>query len=95
MPVEDLEMVRAVRREMARRMLDTGETQVSASRGVIHLTGRVRPVKGHEGDFEQEIHTLYRVIRQRPGVRDVSLEWNTGDHKVSDPGRRSPGKGPG
>jgi hypothetical protein len=95
MPVEDLEMVRSVRREMARRMLNTGDTHVSASRGVVHLTGRVQPVKGHEEEFEQEIHTLYRVLKQRPGVRDVCLEWNTGEIKVSDPSRRSAERGPG
>ena len=87
MPVEDVEMVRAVRREMARHPLDTGEVQVLAMRGVIHLTGRVLPVKGHEEEFEQEIHTLYRVLKQRPGVRDVCLEWNTGNYKIDDPSR--------
>ena len=87
MPLEDVEMVRSVRREMARRRLDTGETQVCAMRGIIHLTGRVRPIRGHEADFEHEIHTLYRVLKQRPGVRDVCLEWNTGNYKVEDPSR--------
>lgn len=82
MPVEDIEMVRAVRREMARHQLDTGETQVTAIRGVIHLTGKVRPLRGHEAEFEEEIHTLHRVLKQRPGIRDVVLEWNTGAHKV-------------
>ena len=84
MPLEDVEMVRAVRREMARRCLDTGETQVTAIRGVIHLTGRVRPLKGHENEFEEEINTLHRVLKQRPGVRDVLFEFNTGAHKLGD-----------
>ena len=87
MPLEDVEMVRAVRREMARRCLDTGETQVCAMRGVVHLTGRVRPIKGHENDFEEEIHTLHRVLKQRPGVRDVLLEWDTGGYKVGSTSR--------
>jgi len=94
MPVEDLEMVRSVRREMARRLLDTAETQVSASRGVVHLAGKVRPVKGHEEAFEQEIHMLYRIIKQRPGVRDVCLDWDTGGRKINDPTRRSQRSGP-
>jgi hypothetical protein len=82
MPVEDVEMVRAVRREMARRSLDCGEAQVCAMRGVIHLTGRVRPIKGHENEFEEEIHVLHRVLKQKTGVRDVVMEWSTGEHKV-------------
>lgn len=82
MPLEDIEMVRSVRREMARHCLDTGEVQVCAMRGVIHLNGRVRPLRGHEDEFEQEINTLYRVLKQRPGVRDVVMEWNTGEKRV-------------
>jgi len=84
MPVEDVEMVRAVRREMARRCLDTGETHVCCMRGVVHLTGRVRPLRGHEEEFEEEINTLYRVLKQRPGVRDVCLEFSTGAHKLGE-----------
>jgi hypothetical protein len=82
MPVEDVETVRAVRREMARHCLDTGEVQVTAIRGIVHLTGRVRPVRGHEDEFGEEINTLYRVLKQPPGIRDVVLEWSTGDRKV-------------
>ncbi len=85
MPIEDIEMVRMVRREMARRCLDTGEVQVSAMKGIIHLTGRVRPLKGHEPEFEEEIHALYRILKQRPGIREVCMEWSTGQQKVSDP----------
>lgn len=76
MPIEDIEMVRYVRREMARRCLDTGQVTVSAMRGVIHLHGTVRPLRGHEGEFEEEINVLHRVLKQRAGVRDVVMEWN-------------------
>ena len=82
MPVEDVEMVRSVRREMARRHLETGETQVSALRGIVHLTGRIRPLRGHEAEFNEEITVLCRVLKQRPGVRDVLMEWNTGSYKL-------------
>ena len=89
MPVEDVEMVRYVRRELARRRLDTGETQVCAMRGIIHLNGRVRPIRGHEGDFEEEIHTLYKVLKQRSGVRDVVMEWNTNAKEFDQPRSRA------
>lgn len=81
MPVEDIEMVRSVRREMARRHLDTGETMVSAMRGIIHLNGRVRPLRGHEDEFEEEITALYKILKQRPGIRDVVMEWSTGNQR--------------
>jgi hypothetical protein len=60
---------------MARHQIDTSQTQVGATHGVIHLYGRVRPVRGHEGTFEEEVNTLHRALRQRPGVRDVIFEW--------------------
>jgi hypothetical protein len=76
MQVEDVEMVRATRREMARHQLDVSMVTVSAHHGVIHLNGEVRPLRGHEPDFEQELHALHKCLRQRQGVRDVIFEWS-------------------
>lgn len=75
MQVADVEMVRMVRREMARHQIDSSEVQVSAMHGVVHLNGRVRPIHGHEDEFEEEVRTLFRVLKQRPGIRDVVMEW--------------------
>ena len=74
MQVADVEMVRAVRREIARHCLDVSETTVSAIHGVVHLNGRIRPLKGHENDFEQEIHAMMKGVRMRSDIRDVILE---------------------
>jgi len=76
MQVADIEVVRAVRREMARHQLDTSEVQVGASHGVIHLYGKVRPVRGQEDVFESEILALYKCLKQRAGIRDVVMEWD-------------------
>lgn len=75
MQVADVEMVRAVRREMSRHQIDSGETQVYVSHGIVHLNGRVKPIRGHENEFDEEIHTLHRVLKQRPGIREVLFEW--------------------
>ena len=87
MRLEDVEMVRAVRRELARRCLDAGQTQVTAIHGVIHLYGRVRPMRGHEHEFEEEILALHKTLKLRPGVRDVIIEWDTGGHGTGLPKR--------
>ena len=81
MQVADVEMVRSVRREMARHQLDVSEATVSAMHGIVHLNGRVRPLKGHEHEFEQEIHSLMKSLRQRSGgvIRDVIMEWQKPD----------------
>ena len=67
---------------MARRCLETGEVQVSAMHGVIRLTGTVRPMRGHEEEFEEELNTLHRVLKQRSGIRDVVMDWTTGTRRI-------------
>jgi hypothetical protein len=75
----DPELVRTIRRELSRFSLDISETIVAATHGIVHLNGRVRPIRGHEHDFTEEITKVHRVLRQRPGVRDVVLEWQLPD----------------
>ena len=77
MQVTDVEAVRTARREMARHKLDTTETQVGVSHGVVHLFGKVRPTPGAESVFTEEINSLYKCLKSRPGVRDVMMDWET------------------
>jgi len=85
MQVEDVEMVRATRREMARHQVDVSLVTVSVHHGVIHLNGEVRPLRGHEPEFEQELHALHKCLRQRQGVRDVIFEWSLpSGYKIAD-----------
>jgi hypothetical protein len=72
---ENLEFSRAARREMSRHSVDCGEVQVSASHGVIYLHGKVRPMRGHEENFESGVIALLKALRQRTGVRDVITDW--------------------
>jgi hypothetical protein len=75
MQVADVETVRAVRHELSRHMLDISEASVHAGHGIVHLNGRVRPMRGHEAEFSEEIHKLERILRQKTGVREVILDW--------------------
>jgi hypothetical protein len=69
------EMTNDVRREFARHAVNTSEVQVSTSHGVIHLFGRVRPMRGREGTFESDLTNLLKALRQKSGIRDVIAEW--------------------
>ncbi|MBC8104320.1 MAG: hypothetical protein H7Z41_17225 [Cytophagales bacterium] len=75
---ENLDVCRAVRREMGRHSVDCGEVQVTASHGVIHLHGRVRAMRGHEEQLETGITGLLKALRQRAGIRDVIADWTVG-----------------
>jgi hypothetical protein len=72
---ENMDFSRAARREMSRHTLDCGEVQVSASHGVIYLHGKIRPLRGHEDNFEESVNALLKALRQRMGVRDVITDW--------------------
>jgi hypothetical protein len=66
-----------VRREMARRPIDTSLVEVHVSHGVVYLRGTVRPIRGQDIDLQQEITILQTVLRQRQGIRDVISELQT------------------
>ena len=84
MQVADVETVRMVRREMARHCIDVSETHVSSMKGVVHLNGRVKPMKGHEDEFLQEIQALFKGLRQRAEIRDVVMEWTADGYNLGD-----------
>ena len=72
---EAQEQSRLLRREMGRHSVDTGEVTITVTHGVIHLHGKVRPLRGHEEHFQTELAALLKALRQRPGVRDVIADW--------------------
>ena len=76
MPVEDVETVRQVRREISRRSLDISNLDIRVMHGVVYLRGKVDWVRGvfHEVDLNQELGIVYRVLKAKPGVRDVVME---------------------
>lgn len=73
---ENQDMCRQVRREMGRHNVDYSEVQVSASHGIIHLHGRVRSLRGQEGNFESAIASVLKALRQARGIREVHAEWH-------------------
>lgn len=75
MQIADVETVRAVRRELARHPIDISEAGISANHGVVHLYGRVRPIRGHEADFDAELSNVPKLLRQHTHARDIIIEW--------------------
>lgn len=75
MQIADVEAVRTVRHEIARHAVDARFVTISAHSGIVHLNGEIKPLTGHEAQFADEIHTLYRCLKNRPGIHDVVFEW--------------------
>ena len=74
MAQEQKEMQLLVRREMARRPIDTSMVDVHVTHGVVYLRGTVRVMRGHDIDLQQEITILQTVLKQKSGIRDVVNE---------------------
>lgn len=72
---ENSEMVRTVRREMSRHTADFSEVQITSFHGTVHLHGRVRSMRGHEGSMEESANNFLKALRSRAGVKDVIVEW--------------------
>lgn len=71
---EDLEVSRLVRKELARRPIDTQLVNVQIYHGVVYLRGTVRAMRGHAMDLRQEMELISRILKQKPGIRDVVLD---------------------
>ncbi len=74
MALADVEMRRMVLREISKRHLDTSLMDVHVTHGVVYLRGTVSGVRGHDVDPRHEIEIIRRVLRQRPGIRDVVVD---------------------
>ena len=70
----DIEVRRMVLREISKRHLDTSRLDVQAFHGVVYLLGTVSGVRGHNVDPKAEMEIIRRILRQRPGVRDVVID---------------------
>ncbi len=74
MPAEDAATTRLVRREIVRRRIDDSQLHVNSMHGVVYIRGQVRSLRGEECDLEAEMNIIHRILRSRPGIRDVVFE---------------------
>jgi len=71
MSVEDARMVNAIRHEIVKRAIDSSRLDVRCCHGVVYLTGEIRPLRGMPSDLRKEMEILRKVLRAKPGIRDV------------------------
>ncbi len=77
MPAEDARMTRLVQREIGRRYIDASRLDIKAVHGVVYLRGSIRRLRGHEVDLDHELEVINRVLRGKPGIRDVVIDVST------------------
>jgi hypothetical protein len=71
---EDIEGVREVRKELARRPVDTSLLMITYHHGVVRFTGQVKAMRGHELDLRAEMELIAKVLRTKPMIKDVVIE---------------------
>ena len=71
---EDMEGAKSVRKELARRPIDTSLAMITVTHGVVRIGGQIRAMRGHEMDLRSEMELIAKVLKQRQGIRDVVLE---------------------
>lgn len=71
---EDALMTRMVQREIGRRSIDISKLSVRATHGVVYLRGQVKTIRGHDLDLKKELEVIYRILRSKPGIRDVIMD---------------------
>lgn len=74
MPAEDAQMTRMVQREIGRRYIDCSKLDVKAIHGVVYLRGSIRKLRGHDVDLKHELEVITRVLRAKPGIREVVVD---------------------
>ncbi len=74
MALADVETRRMVLREISKRHVDSSRLDVQVFHGVVYLRGTVSGMRGHDIDIKAEMEVIRRILRQRPGVRDVVLD---------------------
>lgn len=76
MTVVDSAMTREVYRDISKRPLDVSQLNVHVTHGVVQLQGRVEKLRGYyeDIDLQQEMQMIIRLLKQKPGIRDVCCE---------------------
>jgi hypothetical protein len=64
-----------IQRELTRRYVDFSMVDVRVIHGVCYLRGTMRQLRSHpEVDLETEAEVIRKILRQKPGIRDVVWE---------------------
>ena len=74
MSAHDAAMTRMAQREISRRFLDNTRLDVKVSHGVVRIQGSVGRLRGYEVNLKHELDVINRILRSRPGIRDVIID---------------------
>lgn len=72
---KDVGVTRAARKYFTKHHIDITRADLRCMHGVLYLRGVVAAYRGSEfSDLREEVERIARLLRQQPGVRDVSID---------------------
>lgn len=72
---DEAKMTRLIQREIGRRQFDSSRLDIKFSHGIVFLRGQIKRLRGHENlDLKEELTIIYRILRQKDGIREVHYE---------------------
>lgn len=75
MGAADASYTRMIQRELNRRYVDTSRIDVRVIHGVCYMRGQLARLRTHpEVDLEQESEIIRKILRQKPGIRELIWE---------------------
>lgn len=86
MPMADTAMTREVLRDIGKHPVDISDLHVLVQHGVIYLTGRLGKLRGYyeDRDLQEELLMIVRILRQKPGIRDVCCDVQLGESSLKE-----------
>ena len=77
MSVENKDLVKKVRGQIARRYVDASMVNVNCVGGTVYLTGVLKTLRTHANiELKEEMENINKVLRAVPGVREVIWDVN-------------------
>jgi hypothetical protein len=74
----DAEQTRMVQRELNRRYVDSSRLDVRVIHGIVYMRGSMTRLRTHpEVDLEHECDIIRKILRQKPGIREIIWEVST------------------
>ena len=86
MSIADSMVMREVMRDIGKHPVDSSGLVVHVTNGVIHLTGKLDKLRGYyeDTDLQGELNMIMRLLRQKPGIRDVICEVELGGPTIKE-----------
>lgn len=86
MSLVDAEMTRDVLRDIGRHPIDVSNLDVLVMHGVVYLRGRIGSIRGFYDDLDlhKELDMIIKALRQKPGVRDITVEVEFGEASLKE-----------